>query len=432
MRMCTQMLLASAFLVLALILAPECAGAFAVEDTLHVACPQTPTVPLTGHFLLVDPVRDVIHVAEGAGGVIGALDPWTRQVVGCVELGVRIGQLALDAPDRRLYVLEWGPDRIIVLNADTYAVLDTLPTGPHGESFAVQPDTDKLYVSNYYHDQLVVVDALSGAILSTIPIFHPGEPAVSRRHNRIYIPGWGGMLWVMDGVEDVIEDSRYIYPGACEPRLSAYDEVRDRLYVSPFNCPFLSVFDGATLAELAAFLELPGYPYRILTDEASGRAYVTAESSLAVVGPDLTVTEVLTLDGCYLGDEAWHVPTGRLFVEGSVPGPAPELYTLVLGESQDVPDYREPERSPIIVGANPFFDRCPITYTITSPGSWSLSVYGIDGHLVRRLAHGTEAERAQVVWDGTDAQDRAVPAGAYYCRLRTSDRETSARVLRLR
>jgi hypothetical protein len=432
MRVYRRMLFGLTLIFLVFHVAPKSAGAFAVQDTLHLTCPGAPAEPLVAYSLLTDPIRDVIHVAEVVGGRVAALDPWTRQIIACADMGGQNWHLALDAADRRLYVLQWNPDRILVLDADSYAVLDTLPTGPHGETFAIQPDTDKLYISNYYHDLLVVVDALSGAILSTIPIFHPGEPSVSRRHNRIYVPGWGGMLWVVNGEDDVIEDQRYIYAGICEPRLSAYDEQRDQLYVSPFNCPFLSVLDGATLETLAGYLELPGYPYRILADEGSGRAYVTAESSLAVLGPDLTVTEVLTLDGCYLADEAWHEPTARLFVNGDLPGPLPEQFTLVLGESQET---RCGPAAPVdlaLAGVSPFFDQCAITYTVGTDGPWSLSIHGLDGRLVRRLVQGAGPGRAQVVWDGTDGRGRAAPAGIYFCRLETGGQRTCARVMRLR
>jgi hypothetical protein len=411
---------------------PEVAGAFAVQDTLRPACPGVPPIPFEPHYLLADPVRDVILVTQSAGPIIAALDPRTRQCIDCTDIGTPAWRLALDAADRRLYVLQYTPPRIIVLNADTYALLDTLPCGPDAQAFAIQPDTDKLYISNKYHETVTVVDAMSGAILHTIPIFHPGDLSVSRKHNRIYVPGWDGRVWVIDGEDDAIVDQRQIFGGICESDLTAYDELRDRLYISPFNCPFLTVLDGTTLETLAGDLWLPGYPLHILADEETGRAYVTAESSLAVVGPDLSVNEVLTLDGCSLGHMSWHAATQRMFVHGTRPGPVMDQFMLVLGETQGVPTAPAPSASPIMVRANPFFDLCSITCTIPEAGPWSLAIHGLDGRLVRRLAQGTEAACTHVVWDGTDTQGRSAPSGAYFCRLQASGLRASARVLRLR
>lgn len=68
---------------------------------------------------------------------------------------------------------------------------------------------------------------------------------------------------------------------------------------------------------------------------------------------------------------------------------------------------------------NPFNPGTTISFVLDAPGSVSLAVYDLGGHLVRRLLSGayrTEG-RHEVRWTGRDDAGRSVGAGAYFYRL---------------
>lgn len=67
---------------------------------------------------------------------------------------------------------------------------------------------------------------------------------------------------------------------------------------------------------------------------------------------------------------------------------------------------------------NPFNPRTTIRYTLDASSPVRLTIYAVDGRLVRRLEDGgREAGEHRVVWDGLDGGGRAVPSGTYLYRL---------------
>jgi hypothetical protein len=73
-----------------------------------------------------------------------------------------------------------------------------------------------------------------------------------------------------------------------------------------------------------------------------------------------------------------------------------------------------------------------IGYALPKAAEVSLSVYDATGKLVRQLRRGTTAAgEYRLNWDGCDGQGRAVPSGAYFCRLDAGDRRATAVLLKL-
>ncbi len=69
---------------------------------------------------------------------------------------------------------------------------------------------------------------------------------------------------------------------------------------------------------------------------------------------------------------------------------------------------------------NPFNPRTTIVYELAKPQSVRLSIYALDGKLVRLLEDGFRAEgRYELVWNGLNQGGRAVPSGTYFYRLQT-------------
>lgn len=418
---------------------------FAVQDTLHPACPEPPPVEFSPGHLIVDPTNDVILAADANGTYIAALDPWSLEVQECFDIGCTSWRLALDDLRRRLYVLNRDDDLILEIDADTHAILDTLPSGPDPQAMAVNPTTQKLYVTNYYHDIVTVVDAVGDTVITTIWVgYHPGTPSVSQRHNRVYVPVWMGYLVVIDGEYDIVEENLYLFGGICEPELTWYNESKQWLYVSPFNCPLLTILHGGTLETLAEGLYLPGYPITIFGNEEREQAYVAAETTLAVVGPELCVVQCAELGSYYSMRGCCHEPSGRLFVRATVPPPALDPAVLVLWEESQGTGESDPfgQSDPfgesgrtlsLTHGPTPFCRTSRITCSLPASRPAMLRVYNPTGQLVRTLIDDPAAQGMRTVfWDGTNESGDPVPSGVYYYSLETPLRRVTRRTLRLR
>ena len=86
-----------------------------------------------------------------------------------------------------------------------------------------------------------------------------------------------------------------------------------------------------------------------------------------------------------------------------------------------------PAPMPLIAGAelqanypNPFNPRTTLAYELAQDQNVDLTIYSLDGRLVRQIDSGNRAAgRHEVTWDGFDAHGRAVTSGTYLYRLAT-------------
>ncbi len=82
---------------------------------------------------------------------------------------------------------------------------------------------------------------------------------------------------------------------------------------------------------------------------------------------------------------------------------------------------------------NPFNPNTTIRFTLAQSGPVQLRIYDALGRHVRTLAEGPHAAGAHgVVWDGRDANGRALASGVYVYRLRAGTQEATRRMLLLK
>ncbi|MRR10747.1 T9SS type A sorting domain-containing protein [bacterium] len=82
---------------------------------------------------------------------------------------------------------------------------------------------------------------------------------------------------------------------------------------------------------------------------------------------------------------------------------------------------------------NPFRDRTVIQFRLASGQATALSVYNIQGQLVRTLAAGVfPAGDHRVPWDGRSTRGHPLASGVYLCRLHTGDRDLCHTIVLLR
>jgi hypothetical protein len=84
------------------------------------------------------------------------------------------------------------------------------------------------------------------------------------------------------------------------------------------------------------------------------------------------------------------------------------------------------------VGPNPFHGTAEILFALPKDGAVELRVHDLAGREVRTLAAARfNAGPHAIAWDGRDAHGARVPAGIYFVRLRTADRESRQTIVKL-
>jgi hypothetical protein len=81
---------------------------------------------------------------------------------------------------------------------------------------------------------------------------------------------------------------------------------------------------------------------------------------------------------------------------------------------------------------NPFSTTAAIRFSVPRAGHVRLTVYDLSGRLIRTLVDGDMSAAAHsVVWDGCDQSGNELGAGVYFCRLETSERTLTQKLLRV-
>ena len=82
---------------------------------------------------------------------------------------------------------------------------------------------------------------------------------------------------------------------------------------------------------------------------------------------------------------------------------------------------------------NPFQKRLDLEFALARPGEIEITIFGVDGRRVRRLAHGhRDAGPQRVSWDGKDDRGRRMEAGVYFARLVAPGARVASRLVLLK
>jgi hypothetical protein len=85
------------------------------------------------------------------------------------------------------------------------------------------------------------------------------------------------------------------------------------------------------------------------------------------------------------------------------------------------------------VTPNPFAGSTVITYCLPAPSRVAVSVYDVNGRLVRTLVEGdVEAGVHTAAWDGHDGRGVRVAKGVYFCRMTAGDYSAAEKVVLLK
>ena len=80
---------------------------------------------------------------------------------------------------------------------------------------------------------------------------------------------------------------------------------------------------------------------------------------------------------------------------------------------------------------NPFHERTKLSYTLTKKARVNLSVYDLNGRLVKTLAQGEmNAETYEVQWDGNDDKGKKMKRGLYIAQLQAGDEMITTKLMK--
>jgi hypothetical protein len=99
-----------------------------------------------------------------------------------------------------------------------------------------------------------------------------------------------------------------------------------------------------------------------------------------------------------------------------------DSYAFVAGSESGSPAF--------LVYPNPFRSEATVLCNLPEATEYVLAIYDVSGRLVRDLT-GSASGKIRVTWDGRDAEDRRVPSGVYFCRLKTGEIDLARKIVLL-
>ena len=82
------------------------------------------------------------------------------------------------------------------------------------------------------------------------------------------------------------------------------------------------------------------------------------------------------------------------------------------------------------IAPNPFVDGTSVKFSMAKSATVTLSIYNVNGQLVKTLVDGEmPAGQQQVTWDGSDTAGNKTARGVYFCRMATEGFAATEKVL---
>jgi YVTN family beta-propeller protein len=100
------------------------------------------------------------------------------------------GASGVAVDDTRVYVTAARSDELIVLDAETCAIIQRVPVGDAPYAVVADHARRRVYVSNAGEDTVSIVDSDAGAVVSTVKLGglgHPQNLALDSIHGRVYV-----------------------------------------------------------------------------------------------------------------------------------------------------------------------------------------------------------------------------------------------------
>lgn len=228
-----------------------------------------------------------LYVANCDSSSVSVINAETNAVVATIPLRDCPSFPVLDQTGSRLYVTNVypgsvsrvyvpmpGPGSMSVIDTNSNAVVASIPVGVGAQAPAVDSMRGRVYLSNA--DSVSVIDTNSNAVVASIPVgFAPSTPAVDSMRGRVYVAGYGtsqspGTVSVIDTNSNAVIASIPVGYGALQPVL---DPESGRVFVVNTGSDSVSVIDAGTNAVIATIPVGP-WPAVPIVDPPRDRLYV--------------------------------------------------------------------------------------------------------------------------------------------------------------
>ena len=81
---------------------------------------------------------------------------------------------------------------------------------------------------------------------------------------------------------------------------------------------------------------------------------------------------------------------------------------------------------------NPFNPSTTISFAFPNAAAWQLTIYNVNGGVVREFAGDSEAGVNELVWDGTADNGTTVASGVYFYRLQAGSLSQTKKMMLLK
>jgi len=354
------------------------------HDSLLVVDGQTHSrvraISIPGATVAVwDPVSDRVYVSCQNSSQVAVVDCATDSLLTYIPVGDCPIKMYVNAPGRKLYVLNYDDRSVSVVDLTANQVVKTIVIGGCDVNAGYYcPRVDKFYCAG--GGEVVAIDGRSDSVVARIPVAeYSAVDAVSGSGKRDVVvasyyvgigpPGNDG-LYVIDAAMDtttaVVRAGRSTYA-------VHWSSLSDRFYCTSALTNEVIVLSG------------------------DGRQHLV---SLPVAHDPYVIAESPVRRQLYIG----HLGSSKVYVIRDATTPWPE------GQ------YREPDSdtaSALRLDPSPFHDHLSITGGISVPAG-EVRVFAEDGRLVRSLNAARPAGGVmRLTWDGRDSRGRPVPPGVY-------------------
>ena len=164
-------------------------GRVMVVDALKGTMIKDLEVPGMDHNAVFSPDGSELWTSQMNDKKILVLDASTYAVKNTIAVGDEPAEITFSADGSKAYVSNGGDDNVTVINPATKAIITTIPVGDNPVAAWVGYD-GKMYVDNEDGQTVSVINVATNAVVQTIPLgFMPGSVA----HNNLKKE-----LWVTD------------------------------------------------------------------------------------------------------------------------------------------------------------------------------------------------------------------------------------------
>jgi YVTN family beta-propeller protein len=325
----------------------------------------------SANYPVWDPVSDRLYVSCTDNNRVGVIDCRTDSVMGYIQVGIGPVRMYLNAPGRRLYVLNWDSESVSIVDLALNVVTATIPVTGAQDQGVYFASVGKFYCGGFGY--VAVVSGEGDSLLQCI-----GLPAGTR-----------AMSMAADESSTTLVVGGYGYPG-----------------------PDTAFFVDATSDVVTARVRVVRTPSAMLWSASSGVVYCAHTYDGVILALSASRACVLESMAVAAGPFALlSVPRyGRVYV-GHLGSPMVYVIRDTAAGISEETFLRQPVARSLAAHPSPF--RSSVTITASCRLSEPARVFGYDGKLVRVMELSGGTVGSWFHWDGRDEQGKEVPAGVY-------------------